>query len=238
MPDAATILSFDNVTIESRGAYDSGLWQTNLSLAAGDLALVLLDREHEITPLADGAGGLIKPDRGTIRFLGEDWQSMSIDDAAKHRGTIGRVFARAGWVSNLDIAANIVLARMHHDGVDPRQIVDEAAEFAKQWDLSGLPRGPVFAARSQDLTRAACVRAFLGEPKLIILERPTRGAFPEIMPALINAVRAARSRGAAVMWTTTNIEIWRSRVLRPTARYRMFGSRLRAFSEAADAARD
>ena len=41
--------------------------------------------------------------------------------------------------------------------------------------------------RLPDLQRAACVRAFLGTPDLVLLERPDEGVYPDIMPPLINA---------------------------------------------------
>ena len=42
---------------------------------------------------------------------------------------------------------------------------------------------------------AACVRAFLGEPILIILERPTVDVQSEIMPGLMHSIRSVRERG-------------------------------------------
>ena len=82
-----------------------------------------------------------------------------------------------------------------------------------------------------DLRRAACVRAFLGRPELLVLERPTAGVYPAIMPALMSAVRAARSRGAAVLWTTESWDVWNDPGIRPTLRLRMTGSQMSAVEE-------
>jgi ABC-type ATPase involved in cell division len=80
--------------------------------------------------------------------------------------------------------------------------------------------------RITDLQRAGCVRAVIGAPDLILLERPAHWVFPEIMPPLINAVRSARNRGAAVVWLTDNAAIWNDRGIRPTWRCVMSGAQM------------
>ena len=115
------------------------------------------------------------------------------------------MFEEPGWISELDMDENITLSQQHHHpDRSLASIRDAAAELARRFSLPGLPLGKPSGMRAPDLRRAACVRAFLGEPELLILERPTTGIHPEIMPALIASVRAARARGAAVLWTTDN----------------------------------
>jgi phospholipid/cholesterol/gamma-HCH transport system ATP-binding protein len=77
-----------------------------------------------------------------------------------------------------------------------------------------------------DLQRAACVRAFLGRPLLILLEEPTAGIFVEIISALMHAVRDARDRGAAVIWLTQKGLIWHDQTLPATQRYRLIAGKL------------
>ena len=45
-----------------------------------------------------------------------------------------------------------------------------------------------------------------------------------------NAVRSARSHGAAVLWTVTDAQIWNYRGIHATTRAKMFGSELRALA--------
>ncbi len=229
--DSRTVLSFDHVTVEPRGRYDLPIWDMSFSLAAGELLLMLLEEEHVRLPLVDAAIGRVEYDSGFIRFAGDDWRDMSPRAATAARGRVGRVFEGTGWITNLDIGSNILLAQRHHSRRPTPAIMDEAADLARTFDLPGLPTGPIGGARGQDLRRAACVRAFLGEPRLVILERPTEGMFAELMPPLVNTVAAARRAGAAVLWTTTSPQVFDSRALRPSLRYRMFGSRARLIEE-------
>ena len=59
-----------------------------------------------------------------------------------------------------------------------------------------------------ELQRAQWVRAFLGEPVLVLLERPESGAGRDNVPGLFGLVDAALSRGAAVLWTTSDRSLW------------------------------
>jgi phospholipid/cholesterol/gamma-HCH transport system ATP-binding protein len=227
MNDSPTILKFSEVTIDSGPRYETGLWNSSFEFSQGELLLVRIERENERLPLADVTEGLVSPDRGSVTFLGEDWQSMSADYAAAQRGRIGRLFEDEGWISNLDVDQNITLAQRHHTRRSEQDIIDEALQLARVFGLPGLPRGRPEAMRRWDLRKAACIRAFLGQPVLLILEQPERGVYADLMAPLINAVRSARRRGAAVLWMVTDPKIWNHSGIHPTKRARMFGSELR-----------
>ncbi|WP_418317111.1 ATP-binding cassette domain-containing protein [Piscinibacter sakaiensis] len=222
-----TILEFRQLAAAGGHLYDTALWQINLRLARGELALVHLESGHLRTPLADAAQGLVEPLEGDVRFFGESWSGMSFSDRLAARSRIGRVFEEPGWISELDMDENITLAQQHHHpDRSLASIRDEAAELARRFSLPGLPLGKPSAMRAPDLRRAACVRAFLGKPELLILERPTTGIHPEIMPALIASVRAARERGAAVLWTTDNPAELHDPAIRATIVCTMTGSQM------------
>jgi phospholipid/cholesterol/gamma-HCH transport system ATP-binding protein len=231
MGDSNAILELTGVTVESEPAYDSPLWNASLRLGPGELALVRLERGVVRLPLADAAEGLAERYDGTVTFLGREWRSVPAAEGAALRGRIGRVFdavgaAGAGWVSHLDVDENVTLAQRHHTRRPSSEIEAEAAKLARMFGLPGLPRGRPAQMRLPDLQRAACVRAFLGTPALILLERPAQGVFPEIMPPLINVIRSARGRGAAVVWLTDTPAVWSDRGIRPTWRYVMSGSQM------------
>jgi len=226
MTSPASILKFSDVTIESCPQYEFGLSNVSFELKAGELWLVRLEREDERLPLADAAQGLVTPTQGSVAFLGEDWQSMSADHAAARRGKIGRLFEDEGWISDLDLDQNILLSQRHHTLRSEEEILDEAVKFARLFGLPGLPRGRPASVRRPDLRKAACIRAFLGQPTLIILERPERGVYTDLIGPLVNAVQSARRRGAAVLWMASDPRIWHNPALCATSRAKMLGSQL------------
>jgi phospholipid/cholesterol/gamma-HCH transport system ATP-binding protein len=225
------ILKFSEVTIESSPHYETGLWNSSFECHQGELLLVRIERENERLPLADATQGLTPPAKGTVTFLGEDWQGMPADRAAAQRGKIGRLFEDEGWISDLDVDDNIMLAQRHHTRRSEEDIMDEALKLARAFGLPGLPRGRPGSMRRWDLRKAACIRAFLGQPAFLILEQPERGVYADLMAPLVSAVQSARKRGAAVLWTLTDPKIWNHPALHATGRARMFGSQLQAVEE-------
>jgi phospholipid/cholesterol/gamma-HCH transport system ATP-binding protein len=235
MNESTDLLRFHDVTIAPDSEYESGISNLGLSLAPGALAVALLEKEQVRIPLADAAEGLVAPVRGTVTFLGEDWQTMAPDRVAAQRGKIGRVFEGESWLSGLDVDQNITLAQRHHTRRPVQEIEQEATQLCRVFGLAGLPRGRASSVRQQDLQKAACVRAFLGAPILILLENPTVGIYADVIAPLINTVREARQRGAAVLWTTNELQVWSHPELHATAKCRMSGSQMHVMEEAKEA---
>jgi phospholipid/cholesterol/gamma-HCH transport system ATP-binding protein len=228
MNAAPAILKLSQVTIASGPHYETGLWNSSFELHPGELLLVRLERENERLPLADATEGLVPPAQGNVIFLGEDWQRLSADHAAAQRGKIGRLFEDGGWISDLNVDENIMLSQRHHTRRSEEDIMEEALTLARVFGLPGLPRGRPGSMRRWDLRKAACIRAFLGQPALLIIEQPAHGVFADLMAPLVNAIQSARRRGAAVLWTVSDPKIWNHSGIHATTRARMFGSELNA----------
>ncbi len=220
------ILRFSNVTVEADEHYDSAIWDVSFSVSPGQLVLVRLDATHAVLPLADAAQGLVEPGEGIVEFCGENWSAMQAPRVAEVRGKIGRIFQNRAWISNLDIEENLFLSQEYHTRRRESEIAREAAGLARLFGLPGIPRGRPAQIRPPDLQRAACVRAFLGQPQLLILETPTTAAPPDLKAALINACRDARARGAGILWTTSELSVWNDPGVRPTLKCVMTGSQM------------
>ena len=220
-------LEFDDVTFGTNGVYDSSVSGITLAAEPGDLAIVLLEKERILLPLADLAVGTLEPDEGRVRLHGANWLALPPDEAADMRGHIGRVFEGNPWVDGIELSESVMLAQLHHTRRPISDMTRQAAELSQIFGLPGLPLSLPSTVQAKDLARAACVRAFMGEPDLFVLERPTEGVYPELLPALLNTLRAARQRGAAVLWLTDNSEVWNNPGVRSTLRGRMYGARMR-----------
>lgn len=231
MSERTNILNFNNVALALDSEGGVGLCNLNLSLAAGELAVVWLAQDQARIPLADAAEGLVVPVQGTVTFLGQDWQTMAADHAAAQRGKIGRVFAGESWLSDLGVDREITLAQRHHTRRAARDIEAEAIQLGRVFGLLGLPRGRPAGVRPTDLQKAAWVRAFLGTPVLILLEHPTRGLPEDAFAPLVKTVHNARQRGGAVLWTTDELPVWNLPELLPAARYRLLGSPAQVVAE-------
>lgn len=117
----------------------------------------------------------------------------------------------------------MVLRQLHHTRRPFAELRDEAAQLATRFGLPGLPTGHPRDCMPEDLQRAACAGAFLGNPVLLLLEEPTFGVYPDLLVPLIHAIRRARSRGSAVLWLTAAADIWNDPSLPTTSRYLLVG---------------
>ena len=220
------ILSFNDVSLMTDPAGRSQDVDVSLNLLGGELSLVRIERQRQGTSFGDACAGLTLPRKGRVYFLGKEWSQLPPDTANALRGRIGRVFARGSWMGHLSLLENILLPLLHHTRRPAAELREEAVMLAEKFDLPGLPVGFSTDSLPVDLQRAACVRAFLGQPVLILLEEQGAGCFKEMMPNLINAIREARNRGAAVMWLTSDKFIWRDQSIPATRRYRLAGRKL------------
>lgn len=192
-----------------------------LQLMPGDLALVEARSAAAAAWMADLCCGIVPLAEGTACFLGRDWDAMPADYAAALRGRIGRVFANGAWVGFVDTAANILLPQLHHSREKSEDLRDQATRLACGFGLPGLPLEYPRDLAPIDLARAACVRAFLGDPALLLLESPLQGQFEELLTPLLDALAGARQRGAAAIWLTRSDLVWSDHSVPANHRFRL-----------------
>jgi phospholipid/cholesterol/gamma-HCH transport system ATP-binding protein len=193
----------------------------DLTLSEGDFALIETPGSRRGAGFADLSAGLVPLMAGCVRFVGRDWATVPERHADALRGHIGRLFYRPIRPDTSDVAARVLLARLHHTRVAEAQLRAEAVALALRFGLPGLPAGPARDLSEPDLLRAACVRAFLGEPRLVILELPVSAQQEDLLPALLGVGAEARGRGATVVWLANAGPALRDRSIRPTHRLRL-----------------
>jgi len=220
------VLRFEDTVLTTDSYAGNVSDEFNLEVFGGDLFLIRLARSEQTSTFADACAGIIQPLRGAVYFLGRNWQRLRPDHANALRGRIGRVFTRANWIKHLSLLENIMLPQLYHTHRRAAGIRYEAGELAERFGLPGVPLGLPGDFTPADLQRAACVRAFLGRPSLLLLQEPTIGMPSEILPPLIQAIRDARNRGAAVIWLTRESGIWNDASIPSTHRYRLVARKL------------
>lgn len=197
------------------------LGAVNLTLWPGDAALIEVPGSRRGTAFADLCSGLVPLTCGTVHFLGRDWHDTPRRRADALRGHIGRLFHLPLRANTLDVANRVLLARLHHTRTSEAALRAEATELAFRFGLPGLPVGPAHRLTQADLLRAACVRAFLGRPRLVILELPVTTQQDALLPALLEVSAEARGQGLTVMWLAGNGPALRNQSVRATHRLRL-----------------
>jgi phospholipid/cholesterol/gamma-HCH transport system ATP-binding protein len=216
---ATEVLHLDAVHL--RGADPGDDVRGTLTLCAGDVVMLQVTRPAQGTLLADACAGVVHPTRGHITFMQHDWSALDPGRCNALRSIQGRVFHQGNWIQSLDLTDNVLLGQLHH-GLRPRaQLLAEAARLARRFGLPGLPVGAASRLDPDSAQRLACVRAFLGAPRLVVLEHPTAGAAPHMLAPLVNTLREACDRGAAILWITPSQRVWRNDDIPVTRRLRI-----------------
>jgi phospholipid/cholesterol/gamma-HCH transport system ATP-binding protein len=223
----AQVFRMDQVTLRFDDRAAGRVCHADLRLGSGQVICVRVPSHAWLGQLADAMCGLIEPESGTVRFAQQDWQEVSPDRVAVLRSAIGRVHAAANWISYLSVLENVILAPMHHSSRPRGYWIEQATDLAVQFGLPGLPLDRPDHLRDLDLRGAACVRAFLGSPRLIILEQPIDQETDPMFCPLINQIRLACGSGAAVVWLTTNQAIWNRAGELSWGRYHFAGANMR-----------
>lgn len=227
--DQSPIIEFEAATagVHAGGnRYDTGLWNVSFRLDPGELLLLRAERALPRLPIGDLALGLIEPSRGVVRCMGKRWGERITSDVVSTRARIGRYPGSSTWLRRLSVEQNITLMARFHTHMRGRDIVARAEALCRAFGLPGLPRGEPGSAMEQDLARAACARMLMLDPELIVLDRPAQGIGLDILPTLMNQISAARRRGAAVIWITTDDTVYHEPAIRPTRRCLMTGAQM------------
>ena len=224
------VVDLNAITVTRVPPYDTGLDGVSLRLRRGELALVLLEQGAWDHPLPDVISGLLPVVSGEVTVFGDSWVGMGPDRQAHARSRIGRVFERRGWMSNLDVDENITLAQRHHTMRPVDEILAEAENLARMVNVPRLPAGRPASVEREQLRRCEWVRAALGSPWLMLLERPgqdlARGwRIP--CAALVNHLRVS---GTAVLWLCEDEEEWNDKSLNPSLKLRAEANTLKAES--------
>jgi len=222
------VIEFRNVSVPAQSEELGGIADVSLAIRKHGIALILLEEGREQTPFAAVAEGLIGADSGRVLFEGACWEDLGACEQSERRGRIRRVFEHFGWISNLDVAENVCLAECHHTGRTLDEVLAEAGTWAARFGLERIPEGRPARVHPLTLRKLEWVRAFLGKPSLIILERPLARAPKADGPLLVQAVCEAAQKGVAVMWLTDEPLAWNCESVGAGGRYRMKGERLLA----------
>lgn len=226
MIESTNILEFSNVTLPGVARGQAEMRFLTFKLPPGCLLLIKVEAGNEYLPMADAAEGLRTPKTGFIRWQGKAWNSFEPLAELDARARIGRVFEKNSWISNLNVSENVTLCQRHHTERPERDIIAEADALARYFGLPEMPRQrPAFVSK-RELRMAEWVRALIGKPLLLLLERPEAGVPDDNLPKLIDAVQTALKRGAAAIWQTDRNAVWSAAIWTNEIRYRMQGAEM------------
>ena len=183
----------------------------DLEAAAGRVTALLGPNGAGKSTLVSLAAGLMRPDAGEVRVLGED---PAVRGAHIQR-QIGLAPQEIGVYPQLTVTTNLrAFAELH--GAKPRAARARAAELLEPFALTELADRPAGRLSGGEQRRLHAAIALVNHPRLVILDEPTAGADPSTREHILQAVRdlAARAPRSSTRRTTCP----RSSASTPTSR--------------------
>lgn len=138
--------------------------------------------------------GVISPDAGTVRVLGQDPRIAST------RTRIGAMLQSARLPQRLLVREHIALFRSYY----PRPLA--AAEVIRRAGLEGIEHQPFGELSGGQKQRVLFGIAVCGDPDLVFLDEPTAGMDLRSRRWLWDEVRALAASGKSVLLTTRCLE--------------------------------
>jgi phospholipid/cholesterol/gamma-HCH transport system ATP-binding protein len=180
-----------------------------LRLDPGALALVAAEDQGMARALAELCAGLPALAEGRVRLFGMDVAELPRRQAEALRGRIGLAPGEGGWLPHLPMGESMILAPLHHGAGDRASLLRRADALARHFGLDGVPEASPHELSRLDLARAACARAFLGRPALLLLESPLDAEAADALVAPLRALlEPALAAGAAALWVTRSPRAW------------------------------
>lgn len=152
------------------------------------------------------AAGLLKPDAGTVRVLGQDLGAMSESELLSFRRQIGFVFQEGALFDSLTVADNVAY-RLNEEGVDADETearVREALSFVEMEDaMEKLPAELSGGMRR----RVSIARALVSRPSIVLYDSPTAGLDPVTSQTIITLILRLRdTQGVTSLLATHRLQ--------------------------------
>ena len=137
------------------------------------------------------ASGLLRPDSGSIRVLGNDISGIPESELLAIRREIGFVFQEGALFDSLTVGENVAY-RLHEDGVDPDEIEPRVSEVLRFVELAHT-----FDLLPSELSggmrrRVAIARALVTRPPIVLYDSPTAGLDPITSQTIISLILRLR----------------------------------------------
>ena len=222
-----SVLNLNRVTREfmRRKHRFSAVNNVSFSLNSGDFVAIVGKSGNGKSTLLNLIAGLLKPTYGSVTVLGNKISAPELSDGEVSRlraQNIGFVTQSQTLLPNLTVYDNILLpvqiaksSEVKSSEVKSGEDVQDyysnrALDFCKRLHIEDLLWCYPKELSGGEMRRVMIVRALINNPKLLLLDEPTGDLDPEHTLIVVEMLREAAKRGAAVLMVTHDSEAARS----------------------------
>jgi putative ABC transport system ATP-binding protein len=201
---AETLFVLDLQALRYRwpGASADTLVLDSLRLAPGDKVFLRGPSGCGKSTLLSLAAGVLLPQAGQVRLLGQDWAGLRSGARDRWRADhLGYIFQQFNLLPYLSVLDNVRLPLRFSRRRATRSAASGADSAEMLLERSGLPPGlwrqPAGALSVGQQQRVAAARALIGAPELVVADEPTSALDEDLresfMALLLERCAAARS---------------------------------------------
>ena len=178
----------------------------NLEIREKEFVFIVGPSGSGKTTLLDIMGGLLKPTKGRVLYLGRDIYQMNDDELSLfRRDTIGFVFQAYNLIPSLTVLENI-LVPLYPQGVEEKH-VKKAKELLKIVGLKGKENRKPRELSGGEGQRVAIARAMINDPLVILADEPTGNLDSKTGEVVMDYFRKInKEKGTTIVVVTHDIE--------------------------------
>jgi len=156
------------------------------------------------------AGGMMRPDSGSVRVDGQDLNTLSTEDRARFRaGNIGFVFQQFHLVPYLNVLDNVMTAAL---GVPlssrsgDNDLRSRADALLESFGLTDRAQHVPARLSTGEQQRTALARALLNRPQLVLADEPTGNLDEENSCLVLDALSQFARDGGGILLVTHDLQ--------------------------------
>lgn len=177
------------------------LMDASIEVNEGEIVCIVGGNGSGKSTLLKGIAGAVKPNFGTVSFMGEDITGLSIEKIIIK----GLAFAPSHHpvFPDLSIAMNLEMgAYIRKDSNDIQENVEEVyTRFPNLKKRRNSKAGLLSGGEQQMLTIA---RALMSRPKMLLLDEPSVGLSPLVMKEVFSYIQEIRDSGVTIIIVEQN----------------------------------
>jgi lipopolysaccharide export system ATP-binding protein len=174
----------------------------SISVAAGEIVGLLGPNGAGKTTTFNMVVGVLRPDEGTVSFLGNDITGLPMHLRAR-RG-IGYLTQEPSIFRKLTVEENI-LAILETCRLDRKERAVRLKYLLDELDMTPLAKSKAYTLSGGEKRRLEITRALVTHPKLLLLDEPFAGIDPIAVYEVQKIVRRLKERGLGILVTDHSV---------------------------------
>ncbi|MGQ4556583.1 ATP-binding cassette domain-containing protein [Halobellus sp. GM3] len=172
------------------------------SITEGEIISIVGPNGAGKTTLMNTLGGLLEPQGGSIVCKGTEISGLSPDE--RIGVGLSLVPERRNLFRNMTVRENLILGTYQNRDADRETLLAEVYDiFPRLKERTDQKAGTLSGGEAQMLTVS---RSIMTDPDILLLDEPTIGLAPKLIPDLFDAIKQINENGVSVVLVEQRVE--------------------------------